>query len=230
MLARRGSPVLAGALLTVSWIKPNVGLVLPIVVALMEPTVARRLLVCFAAATTALFAATFMVMGTAFLDWPRQVPLMWQAVQGAQPDISSIHSFYYPALDGAFRTVALAGVTALLLAYGAWAIRRVHAPAERALTVLLLWLGGLPFVQSYDTLLLLPVVVFLLGPRLEGWKDGLTQLTVFASMIFPLCYFLGWRIGFFNGFTAIPVAILIIAWHQAVLRPGYSDLAQPKAA
>jgi len=57
-------------------------------------------------------------------------------------------------------------------------------------------------------------VVVLLGPRLEGWADPLVEITIWAFLILPLCYFLGLRFGYFNGFTAIPVALLLLAWHR----------------
>jgi hypothetical protein len=36
--------------------------------------------------------------------------------------------------------------------------------------------------------------------------------------VIPLLYFLGARLGYFNGFTVIPFSLLVIAWHQRMLR------------
>ena len=218
-LARGGRPVWAGLLLTLSWIKPNIGLPLVIVVALLEPAGLGRLLAGFLGGSAVAFLGAFAWLGTGFIQWPLQIPRMWQAVQGPQPDISSLESFFYPGLSGPPRTVALALALALAVAYGWWALRRARG-YDRGLTVLLLWLAALPFVQSYDLVLLTPVVLVLLGPDLSGWRDRLVELTLWAFMIVPFFYFLGARIGFFNGFTAIPMALLLYAWHRRALDAG----------
>ena len=149
---------------------------------------------------------------------PLEIPRFWHAVQGPQPDVASIHSFCDPGLSGWAKTASLVLVLAAIGAYGVWALRRAPDPLTRGLSLLLIWLFGLPFVQSYDLILLLPLVVALLGVSLEGWEDRFTELTIWAFMVFPLCYFLGLRVGFFNGFSAIPAALLALAWHRCGLR------------
>jgi hypothetical protein len=218
MLARRGRPWLAGAVLALVWVKPNIGLPLALVLALLEPAVARRMLSGFVVASAAAFGLMAAVMGLHFLEWPLQVPRMWQAVQGLQPDIASVESFYYPGLSGWVKTGALLVTLLAAVAYGGWAIRRAPDAHTRGLTLLIIWLFALPFVQSYDLVLLLPVMALLLGPRLEGWEDPLVELTVWGFAVIPLLYFLGARLGYFNGFTVIPFSLLVIAWHQRVLR------------
>src|SRR4029077_11374179 len=98
LLASRGRPWLAGAVLAVVWMKPNIGLPLPLVLALLKPAVARRTIGGFIAASAAIFGVAFTVLGTGFFDWPLRVPRMWQAVQGLQPDMASVESFFYPGL------------------------------------------------------------------------------------------------------------------------------------
>jgi hypothetical protein len=218
LLARRGQPWLAGAVLALVWVKPNIGLPLALVLALLEPVVARRMLSGFVVASAAGFGLMAAVMGLHFLEWPLQVPRMWQAVQGLQPDIASVESFYYPGLSGWVKTGALLVTLLAAVAYGGWAIRRAPDAHTRGLTLLIIWLFALPFVQSYDLVLLLPVIALLLGPRLEGWEDPLVELTVWGFAVIPLLYFLGARLGYFNGFTVIPFSLLVIAWHQRVLR------------
>jgi hypothetical protein len=217
LLARRGQPLLAGAVLAIVWVKPNIGLPLPLVLALLEPAMARRLIAGFMVGSAAIFGLAFSLMGTAFLEWPLQVPRMWQAVQGLQPDIASVESFFYPGLSGWVKTATLLLTLLAAVIYGGWAIRRARDPHSRGLTLLIIWLFALPFVQSYDLILLLPVVGLLLGPRLAGWDDRLVELTVWGFAVIPLLYFLGLRLGYFNGFTAIPFSLLVIAWHRRML-------------
>lgn len=217
-LQSRGRPTLGGLVLSLAWVKPNLGLVLPVVLALIAPANARRLAVGYGAGTIVLFSAALARLGSGFLEWPLQVPRMWQAVQGIQPDMASIESFYYPGLSGLLKSLAL--LSTLLLAAGAivLALRRTRPGATRGLSLLLLWLATLPFIQSYDLVLLIPVMAALLGPNLDGWKDPWVEASVWAFMIFPLAYFAGIRWGPFNGFSAIPVALLLYAWYRGFLR------------
>ncbi|HEV2014597.1 MAG TPA: glycosyltransferase family 87 protein [Candidatus Dormibacteraeota bacterium] len=217
LLARRGRPWLAGAVLALVWVKPNIGLPLPLVLALLEPGVARRLVSGFVVASAAAFGLAAAVMGLHFLEWPLQVPRMWQAVQGLQPDIASVESFFYPGLSGWIKTAALVLTLLAAILYGGWAIRRAPDAHTRGLTLLIIWLFALPFVQSYDLILLLPAIAVLLGPRLDGWDDLLVELTVWGFVVIPLLYFLGARLGYFNGFTVIPFSVLVIAWHRRML-------------
>jgi hypothetical protein len=217
LLARRAQPWLAGAVLAIVWVKPNIGLPLPLVLALLEPALARRMIAGFVAASAAFFGLAFAVLGAGFLEWPLQVPRMWQAVQGLQPDIASVESFFYPGLSGWIKTTALLLTLLAAVVYGAWAMRRTRDAHTRGLTLMLIWLFALPFVQSYDLILLLPAIALLLGPRLSGWDDVLVELTIWGFAMIPLLYFLGARLGYFNGFTAIPFSLLVIAWHRRML-------------
>jgi hypothetical protein len=47
-------------------------------------------------------------------------------------------------------------------------------------------------------------------PRL---RSSLWPLLLIVA-IFPLFYFAGFHLGYFNGFTAIPVTLLGLAWHR----------------
>jgi hypothetical protein len=96
--------------------------------------------------------------------------------------------------------------------------------------VLLLWFAFLPYVHSFDAILLLPVVAFLLEPDLRGWSDPFTEAALWAFAIIPFGYFVGWHVGFFNGFTAVPVALLLVAWHRRVVMAGPAAREQTLAA
>ena len=229
-LAGRGHGWWAGLALALIWLKPNIGLPLPVVIVLLEPAMARRVIGGFIAASAVAFGAATIVLGTGVVEWPLQIPRMWQAVQGIQPDIASIESFFYPGLTGWPKMAALLLTMGAAAGYAGLALRRARDPQTRGLTLLLIWLAALPFVQSYDMILLLPLVAVLLGPRLEGWADPLVEVTIWAFLVFPFCYFLGLRFGYFNGFTAIPVTLLLLAWHRRRIAPAQDRLAPAVAA
>src|ERR1700682_2611742 len=229
-LAGRGQPVAGGLALTLVWIKPNLGVALPLVVALLEPPAARRLLISFAVGSLVAFGAAALALPGVLIHWPSEILSHWRAVQGPQPDIASIHSFYYPALSGSLKTIALLIVVLAGCAYAAWALRRVRAPLTRGLSLLLLWFVILPYVHSFDAILLLPVLAFLLAPDLRGWEAFIPEVAVWAFAIVPFAYFVGWHIGFFNGFTAIPIALLLLAWHRRVVIPAPTHIAEARAA
>jgi hypothetical protein len=217
-LAGRGRPTFGGLVLTLVWIKPNLGLVLPLVLVLLEPAMRWRLLLGFGGGSLVAFGVATLMLPGVLGHWANELLSHWRAAQGIQPDVASIHSFYYPALTGPIKTVALIVVMAAGAAYTLWAIRRAPDARSRGLTLLLLWFALLPYVHSFDAILLVPVVFALLGRDLRGWADPLTEVAIWAFAIVPFGYFIGLRIGFFNGFTAVPVLLLLLAWHRRVVR------------
>jgi len=229
-LAWRGKPVAGGLVLTLVWIKPNLGVALPVVVALLEPPAARRLLISFAAGSVLAFGGAALALPGVLIHWPSEILSHWRAAQGSQPDIASIHSFYYPALSGPFKTAALIFVLLAGCGYAAWALRRIRAPLAAGLTVLLLWFVLLPYVHSFDAIVLLPLLAVLLGPDQRGWGNVTTEAALWAFAIVPFAYFVGWHVFFFNGFTAIPIALLLLAWHRRVVMPGPAVIPEARAA
>ena len=217
-LAGRGRPTFGGLVLTLVWIKPNLGLVLPLVLVLLEPAMRWRLLLGFGGGSLVAFGVATLMLPGVLGHWATELMSHWRAAQGIQPDVASIHSFYYPALTGPIKTVALIVVMAAGAAYTVWAIRRAPDARSRGLTLLLLWFALLPYVHSFDAILLVPVVFALLGRDLRGWADPLTEVAIWAFAIVPFGYFIGLRIGFFNGFTAVPVLLLLLAWHRRIVR------------
>jgi hypothetical protein len=217
-LAGRGRPTFGGLVLTLVWIKPNLGFVLPLVLVLLEPASRWRLLLGFGGGSLVAFGVATLMLPGVLGHWANELMSHWRAAQGIQPDVASIHSFYYPALTCPIKTVALIVVMAAGAAYTFWAMRRAPDARRRGLTLLLLWFALLPYVHSFDAILLVPVVFALLGRDLRGWADPLTEVAIWAFAIVPFGYFIGLRIGFFNGFTAVPVLLLLLAWHRRVVR------------
>jgi len=217
VLANR-QPWPAGLLLAVVWIKPNLGLVLPLVI-LLQAGAWRRLLVAFGVGTLAMFAIAGSLLGPGLAQWPRGILQLWRSVQGPQPDVASLHSFYYPLLGGWMKTAALVLVCLALGAYGLWAVRRLPARPMVGMTLLVIWLCAVPFVHSFDAILLLPVVAILVEPTLGGLDDPWVELAIWAFALCPLLYFTGLHLGPLNGFGAIPVALTAWAWHRRIVAP-----------
>src|SRR5207248_6575062 len=229
-LAWRGHPVAGGLALTLVWIKPNLGVALPVVVALLEPAAARRLLITFASGSVLAFGAAALALPGVLIHWPAEILSHWRAAQGSPPDIASIHSFYYPALSGPFKTIALLFVVVAGCAYAAWALRRVRSPLGRGLTVLLLWFALFPYRHSLHAILLLPLLPVLLASAQRRWGGGTTEATVWAFAIIPFAYFVGWHVLFLHGLPAIPLACMLLAWHRRVVMRSPDEIAQARAA
>src|SRR5439155_16159273 len=156
------------------------------------------------------FGSAAVALPGVLLHSPAESLSHWRAAPAPHPAIASIHSFSYPALSGPLTTIALLFVVLVGCAYAAWALRRVRGPLARGLTFLLLWFALLPYVHSFDAILLLPVLAVLVAADQRGWGDATTEATVWAFAIIPFAYFVGWHVFFFNGFTAIPVALLLL--------------------
>jgi len=218
-LAAGGRPVLAGLALTLVWIKPNFGVVLPVVVVLLEPGAYRRTLLSFGGFSVLGMVLASLAIPGVLVHWVNEVLTQWRTLQGPQPDVASLHSFYYPALSGWLKTIALAIVLLGGLVYMIWALRRTRTRYRQALTLLLLWFALLPYVHSFDAILLLPVVAYLIEPDLSGWTHPAAEIALWAFAIVPFGYFIGLHLGYFNGFTAVPIALLVVAWHRQVLLP-----------
>lgn len=228
MLLQRGRPTLAGALVAIAWIKPHIGLPLLAVLAVLQPNAVRRLLAGFLLGTAGLFAIAALVLHGALLEWPGVVAGQWSGTL-QQADLASINALCYPAVHNGLRQAVVAAVLLFAGGYAIWVFRRRPPAPVLALTLLLLTIAAAPYAHSYDALLLLPVVLVLLGPRLEGWAHPSAEIALWAFAIFPLLYFAGFHLGYFNGFTAIPVVLLAFAWHQRGRQPA-AALVRPVAA
>src|SRR5207237_5599639 len=89
-LAWRGKPVAGGLVLTLVWIKPNLGVALPVVVALLEPPAARRLLISFAAGCVLAFGGAGLALPGGLIHLPFQrLSVLW-AVQVGTPALAPL--------------------------------------------------------------------------------------------------------------------------------------------
>src|SRR5256886_16836010 len=139
---------------------------------------ARRVIGGFIGASAVAFGSATLVLGSGLMECPLQIPRMWQAVQGLQPDIAAVESFFYPGLHGWPKMAALLLTMGAAAGYTGWALRRAPDPLTRGLTLLLVWLAALPFVPSYDMILLLPAGARLPSPPLPGRGDPLVRAAV----------------------------------------------------
>src|SRR5437879_3055558 len=81
-LAAGRRPLVAGMVLSLIWIKPNLALVLPAVVVLLLPGIGRRVLAGFGLGSVIAFGLAFASLRAGLLEWPRGIVQVWRSVQG----------------------------------------------------------------------------------------------------------------------------------------------------
>jgi hypothetical protein len=210
-LSVQGRALLAGLSLSLTLVKPHLGIPLLIAVACLNPRSLPRLIGGFGAGTLVAFGVATLLVPSGIPGWVSALLGQWSGPL-QETDLASVDAFFAPALSGWPRQISVLLILGTAAALAIRLIRRLHSPEPRALTVLIMFMAAAPYAHSYDTLLLVPVLLALIGPSLEGWKDLLTEVGMWTFMIMPLGYFLGFHLGYFNGFAAIPVVLLTVAW------------------
>ena len=229
-LAGRGRPVLAAIALSLVWIKPHLGLALPVVIAALEPQLARRLLLNFLMVSVAALAVAVAVLRAGIFEWPASLVHFWTTVRVHPWDVASLQAFTYTALPPSLAPLGI-GLLALALTTYTWRLwYRCRDARERGLTLLILWFCLLPYVHSYDAVLLLPVMLLLLGPWDRAAVDPWAEAALWAGLTLPLFFFAGFHLGAFNGFTAVPVTLLLLAWWRRLSNRSQANRIEARAA
>lgn len=189
----RSRPFIAGALLSATFLKPQIGLPGALLILLFLSPSRVRVCAGFISAVTAACALTLLATGVDSLGWWLGALTGYSQRLGVQPDIASLSGLYvYSAPD--WLRVALEGVSLLAVAGATaawwWTHRRSHEMA--VLTVAWLWLAwflATPFAHFHDEIVLTLPVLAIMGRDarwLGRWPATLALFTLFFSiLVFP---------------------------------------------
>jgi hypothetical protein len=220
--ARRQVAPLAGALLSVAWIKPH--LLLPIVAllaVLLPADHRRRLLTGFAGASLLLAALSLLLTGPRLTGaWLQTLVAYGQSLDHTQPDLSSLAGVYLSLVGRPWSLLLEGGSVLAWLLWMVCLVRRVRGKGlddydgrlSRAIAIgLAAWLVLLPYVHPHDLVLLAVTLPVLLGPAAPGLADAATRVAVCMSLIAPEADLLGFRPNFVLSYSVLVPLLLLVA-------------------
>ncbi len=218
---RRSRPALAGACLSVGWIKPHLVVPLVLLIAVMlRWREAPRLLAAFGGATLALCAASLLTGGGTLLwSWLRDLTRYGQTMDAVQPDLSSLAGLYLSVTSRPLSTVLEAGCIVAwcaLAALIARATRRSRLDPSSDIWLcyfaigLCAWLLAVPYAHPHDLVLLAVALPPLLGRDLRNLRGSLTRVALCLLLVAPEADLLGFRPTFVLSYSvAVPLAFLL---------------------
>ncbi len=164
-LAKR-HPLLAGALLSLAWLKPPVALPVVVLIVLFHAPRRGPLLAGFTSATAGLLGLTLAAAGTHSLMLWVQGLMDYSRDMAIQPDVASLSGLYVRWAPPALRLGLEAASLALAVGLTArqWWQSRNHLPASPLAVAWLwcVWLVATPYAHFFDDMLLaVPVLAFI---------------------------------------------------------------------
>ena len=178
----RRYPILAGALLSLAWLKPPIALPAVLLIALFYVPNRVRLAVGFIGATCIFLLATIATTGTHSLAlWLRGLT-RYSNDMGIQPDVISLNGLYLRLLPSGPRLglelVTLAA--ALLLTAHFWRNKRASLNPELWIAPLwVVWMLAAPYGHFFDEIMLAVPVVAVLGKNARNVSRRIPALVVY---------------------------------------------------
>jgi hypothetical protein len=191
-LARR-KPLIAGALLTLAFLKPQVALPGALLILLFLSPRRLRLVAGFILTSVLEFALTVITTGAGSVGWWLHALGGYSQRLGVQPDIASLSGLYVYTVSDRVR-LALEGLSLLVMvvATTVWWWRGRRRGGDPVLGLAWLWIAwflATPFAHFHDEVVLtLPVlaVVGLDGAWLGRWPANITVYMLLLSIaLFP---------------------------------------------
>lgn len=182
----RRFPLLAGAALTLAWLKPQVGLPLAGLVILFHSPAPRRVLAGFAATTLAETILTILTAGTTPFRWWMHSFTGYSNSITIQGDIASLTGIYYRWAPAEFRlSLQVATVlAAVAVTYLCW--RRglgQETPMTSVAWLWFLWFLATPYDLFDDQMLLAIPVLALLGRNGSRLASPLAATILYAVFL-----------------------------------------------
>jgi hypothetical protein len=191
-LARR-RPIMAGALLTLALLKPQVALPGALLIAVFLSSSRIRVLTGFLATSALGFGLTLLTTGSASLSWWLQALTGYSQRLGVQPDIASLSGLYVYSAPDRVR-LAMEGLSILAVAGAtvAWWWKHRTTGSTGVLDVAWLWIAwflATPFAHFHDEVVLALPVLAVLGRDaawLGRWPATVAlYVLLFSILVFP---------------------------------------------
>jgi Glycosyltransferase family 87 len=191
VLARR-RPFLAGALLTLCLLKPQVAIPGALLIMLFLSPQRLRSLGGFVTASSVALLLTVATTGTASIGWWLQALGGYSQRLGVQPDIASLSGLYvYSASDRVRLMLEGLSLLAVVIATVAWWWRRQHG-GDQVLGVAWLWIAwflATPFAHFHDEVVLALPILAVVGRNamwMGRWPATVAlYVLLFSILVFP---------------------------------------------
>ncbi len=181
------SDIVAGALMSVTLLKPQLALPLAVLAALCFLQDADawqrrwRMLSGFVGATALLLLLDLLVTGPQMLlDWPGSI-LYLAHLSNGQPDMPSLMGLLWTQLsrlpNGWYMLIGLAilGLTILVVALLYWRLRHGWAPEALFGLLTVIWCFGTPYAHANDEILLVPAGLALVAVLYGITRNGIVR-------------------------------------------------------
>ncbi len=214
-------PLAAGLLLSLTWLKPQIGLPGFLLIALFAPGKARlRIASGLVAGTLGLLALTLAGPGSQSLVlWIRGM-LRVSGIAGEQPNMIPLIGLYAgwasPALRGPLEAVSLC-VAVGLTGWWWWRLRRfAEVPLHSVAWLWPVWLLALPYAHFPDEMLLAPAVLAVLGTNAQNITRAVPALCIYLLYFSTLLYNI--EIAPHVQLLCLPLLVIAIAMYRHASR------------
>jgi len=214
---QRGRAPLAGALLAVACVKPQImaGPIALLAVLAWRAGRARPYLGGLLAGAAAVTGCCLFLAGPlATGDWLRALVAFGGATVYAQVDIAALSTLYLDWLPHALVPLAIVGAVAAWVVWCVSSARRgTHAASATLRWVgqgLCLWLLATPYAHPHDDVLLLPALWLRASDRPTTHARALDALFAVTWWLLPMTSVLGLRLPGARGLGVVPVILLAL--------------------
>lgn len=190
---RKRIPLAAGALVSLTLLKPQVGLPIVGLIVLFSGTRRLRLSAGFLAGVCGLACLSVLATGPhEFLLWARALIGYSQQI-GVQPDIASLAGLYVYSIGSGPRAILDSATLIVASALTAWWWFRLRGRNEFSLGITgwlwILWFLATPFAHFHDEILLTAPLLALAGRDGKGlseWRPlAMLYLLISSLLLFP---------------------------------------------
>lgn len=208
LLSSRRHPVLAGAIMSLAWLKPPIALPIVLIVALFYVRKPLTFALGFGSASLSLLLLATITSGTSSIEQWVHGLARYSNDMAIQPDIISLNGFYAAWMPSGPRLILEFVSLVAAVWFTAWIWNRERGRDTDFLAsspLWLIWMLASPYGHFYDEIILaIPLVVYFgrNGSMLTHRGPAISLYLVFASL-----FFISWAPG---GVYLLPIPLLLI--------------------